>query len=110
MDSFPENFTRQTCMVTMKDNQGELLKHIRKEFHDNIQDGIAKCEREICISFPDKLWPEHRKTITAELLMRFGKLRVKMVNPQCEVTKLISDQNEIPDNVKRVIIEFWKDD
>ena len=110
MDKFPDGFTRQACMTLMENNQNELLKIIRQSFYDIISEGINKCEREIVVVFPDKLWYEHRRTITEELLMRFGKLRVKIINPQCEVTRLISDASDIPDNVKKIIIEFWKDD
>ena len=49
-------------------------------------------------------------TLLKELIDRFGKIKIKTINSQCEVLKLITDINDIPRHVKKVIIEFVRDD
>lgn len=110
MDIFPENFTRKICMDTISKNQIELVKKVRKTFYDKIIKSLDTCESEIELEFPDKLWHEHKITLIEELIIKFGKIKVKTINSQCEVLKLINDKNDIPRNVKKVSIEFVRDE
>ncbi len=110
MDTFPETFNRKTCIDKMTVNQKELIKDTRETFYKIIMTLTEECNPIMILDFPDRLWHDHKATLTRELLERFGKLKVKIINPQAEVTKTITDIKDFPNNVKRIIIEFSMDD
>lgn len=106
MDKFPDTFNRKTCIEKMTVKQAELIKTTRKQFFDDVEKLTNECPVSMTLDFPERLWHEHKLTLIKELLEKFGKLKVKVINPQAEITKSISDINEAPTNIKKVIIEF----
>jgi len=110
MDSFPDTFNRKACIDKMTQNQKELIKETRETFYKSIMNFTEECNPVMILDFPDRLWHDHKMTLTKELLDKFGKLKVKIINTQAEVTKTITDIKDFPNNVKRVIIEFYMND
>ena len=106
MDKFPDTFTRKTCIDKMTVKQVSLLKQTRKDFVDQVEKFTEETNPIMTLEFPERLWHEHKLTLIRELLEKFGKLKVKVVNPQAEVTKSIADVNDAPTNIRKVIIEF----
>ena len=106
MEKFPDDFNRKTCNDILTKNQTELIKQVRKIFYDTITKAIDDCDQYVILTFPDKLWQEQRAELIKELLDRFGKIKLEMVNPQHSITKLINDANDIPKDVKKVTIKF----
>ena len=76
MDQFPPKFDRQTCMETVDRMQISTMRIVREEFHNEIIQGINKCNTSVTLHFPPNLWPQHRHTITLELLQRFQTLEI----------------------------------
>ena len=71
-------------------------------------DAVKNCTSSTELQFPDNLWPEHRITVTKELLSRFGELHIVTVQERsiAKVKKTITDENDIPTNVSVVKIQF----
>jgi hypothetical protein len=110
MDSFPDDFNRQVCNEKMQNSQAHLIKSVRKTFYDTITDLVGSCTQLITVEFPEQLWNEHRKTLIRELLERFGKLTIH-TNSDTPMKKLIEKNiNDIPNNVKKVTLDFIKND
>lgn len=110
MDKFPDTFNRKNCNDTMEKNQLDLIKQVRKDFYEISLRSINDCEQQIILPFPDKLWHEHKLTIIGELLEKFGKLKVKTINPQCDIIKSITSVEDVPASAKKILIEFKKDE
>lgn len=112
MDKFPDDCNRQICHDTMTKNQNTLVKDTRKQFYDTYIKAVADCNPEMVLEFPEKLWYEHRVTITKELLERFGKIKIagltKNGNKECDVIKPITNPEDLPSNIRKIIIEFIK--
>ena len=109
MDKFPEEFNRKVCNDTMTKGQDELIKVIRQAFHQVVLDTIKDCEPVAVLEFPTKLWHNHRVTLIKELLERFGKVRIQTANTHCDITKLITSIDDVPNYVNKVFIEFIKE-
>lgn len=109
MNQFPNEFNRKVCNDTMTKNQDELIKTIRKQFHEQVLETISNCDSIASLEFPQKLWHCHRVTIISELLERFGKVRVQTANTHFDVTKLITTVEDIPNSVGKVLIDFIKE-
>ncbi len=110
MDKFPETFTRQECNKMMEKCQSELIKTVRQTFYDDIQSSVQNCTQVVLLTFPDKLWNEHRKTLVAELFEKFGKLTVQDIGIQ-DTKRFINNDVDItrmPSNIKYVTIDFMK--
>lgn len=108
MDQFPGEFNREVCHNVLKNNQAVLIKDVRKQFHETTLKAIENCDPEVTLDFPEKLWNEHRVTIIQELLDRFGKIKIKTNGPDFNALKAITNTNDLPTNIKKVIIEFIK--
>lgn len=108
MDQFPTNFTRQVCHDILTKNQSDLIKQVRDQFHKETLKAIEQCNPEVMLEFPEKLWHEHRVTLIKELLDRFGKIKIKTNNPEYNALKPITTTDDLPNNIKKVIIEFMK--
>jgi hypothetical protein len=106
MLAFPENFDRKSCIDKMTSNQKILIKSTRQDIYDNIIKFSDECNTIMTIDLPDKLWHEHKLTLIGEILERFGKIKIKIISGQIDVTKVISDIKDVPINVKKIIIEF----
>ena len=106
MDKLPDTCNRKTCIERMTVKQALLIKQTRKQFNDEIEKLTDECQTTMTLEFPERLWHEHKLTLIKELLVSFGKLKVKVINPQAEITKSIADVNDAPTNIKKVIIEF----
>ena len=109
MDKFPDNFNRKVCNDTMEKNQSELIKTVRNEFHQIVLETINSCESVATLEFPEKLWHIHRITLIKELLERFGKVKIQTSNAHCEMTKLITVVDDVPNFVKKVLVDFVKE-
>lgn len=110
MDKFPDNFNRKTCNDIMKDCQEELVKTVRKAFYDTIQKSVQDCSQIAILEFPDKLWHQHKIVLIKEILDRFGKVKIQTITSTHDRVVQITNSNDIPTNVKRITIEFIKDD
>ncbi|QKF94381.1 hypothetical protein QKU48_gp0923 [Fadolivirus algeromassiliense] len=108
MNQFPDTFTRQVCHDILTKNQLELIKQVRDTFHKTTLKAVQDCDPEVVLEFPDKLWHEHRVTLIQEILERFGKIKIKTNNPDYNALKSITDTDDLPTNIKKVIIEFIK--
>lgn len=108
MDKYPETFSRESYIKVLHEKQEQLLSDTRRHVYDSVTECMNNLDESITITFNDKLWNKHRKTLVRELLDRFNHLSVvcsyhKGV-PKC--TKEISQSSTIPDRVLSVIIEF----
>lgn len=110
MDYFPQELNRKTCMDKMAVMQCNMIKETRDQFYKKIIASTDECNSSIELDFPPRLWHEHRATIANELLERFGKIKIKIVNPCGDVTKSITDMSDFSANVKKIIIEFATND
>ena len=110
MDKFPDTFNRKICNDRMAKNQLILIKDVRKNFFDIVEKGINDCSQSVMLDFPDRLWHEHKTAIIIELLERFGRVKIQTSNSHANVIKTIQNTEDIPNNVKKVIIEFIKDE
>jgi restriction endonuclease len=106
MDKFPDSLTRKSCIDHMTINQTILMKQTRKAICDYIEKYVEECNPIMIIDLPDRLWHNNKLIIISELLERFGKIKVKSVSAQADLTKAISDASESPTNIKKIIIEF----
>lgn len=108
MNTFPESFNRKTCIDRMTAIQKELVKETRETFYKAISSYTEECNPIMILTFPDRLWHEHKVTIAKELLDRFGKIILKSMGTQADITKPITDIEDFPKNVnvKKIIIEF----
>lgn len=110
MDKFPDTFNRKICNDRMAKNQLILIKDVRKSFVDQVEKAVEDCSQTVTLEFPDRLWHEHKVVIIKEILERFGKVKVQTSNIHANVIKSIQNIEDIPNNVKKVIIEFIKDE
>jgi hypothetical protein len=94
----------------MKTCQEQLIKDVRKQFYDTIQKSVQECSQISTLEFPDKLWQQHRITLIKEIIVLFGKIKVQSVSINHDRTLQITNSNDIPNNAKKIIIEFIKDD
>ena len=109
MEEFPDTFNRKRCNDIMTTNQLILIKDVRKQFFDIVKASLEECSPQVTLDFPEKLWHEHKLTLIKELLERFGKIKIQTSNVHYETTKLITTLEDVPNFVKKVIIEFIKD-
>ncbi len=107
MDSFPDEINRQTCMQILEQNQLILIKLVRQKFNDTINHALSQNDKSVTLLFDEKLWDEHCKTITTELLTRFGKFTTTSNPGKYVVTKPLTSAGEIPDNLKSIQIDFY---
>jgi hypothetical protein len=105
MSQFPDDFHRKPCERELERNQLELLRKTRYDFYQTYVRARGECERSIKFMFPKKLWHSHRKTITIEILERFGEIKVTNCSEN-ETIRTIADREKIPDMIKAVTIEF----
>jgi len=110
MDKFPDTFNRKICNDRMARNQLTLIKEVRKSFVDIVEKAVEDCSQTVTLEFPDRLWHEHKTIIIRELLERFGKIKIQTSSVHANVIKTIQSIEDIPNNVKKVIIEFIKDE
>lgn len=110
MDKFPDTFNRKTCNDQMAKNQLVLIKDVRQNFTDLVKKAVEDCNQKITLEFPDRLWHEHKTVIVKEILERFGKIKIQTTNIHADVIKTIQNIEDIPTNVKKIIIEFIKDE
>lgn len=110
MDKYPENFNRQTCTDVMAKQQSTLIAETRKSFFEKITDLSIKCIPEMDLEFPDNLWFEHKRTLIGELLLLFGKLKIKIIDHVADVKLSITSIEDVPTNtkIKKIILEFPK--
>jgi len=106
MDKFPEDFNRPNINKTIELGEEELVKYVRKRFHDEINQAAKNLEETVELIFPDKLWFKHRKTITEELLSILGELQIGSINDKDKtvVLKATDDPTKIPDKVNFIKI------
>jgi len=107
MNNFPDEFNRGSCMKELKKNQSGIILEVRKEFYEKALESIKRSDRVVSFDFPDKLWQENRLKITKELLGRFGILKVSVPGENYVTTKTASDEDELPNNIKSIKIEFF---
>lgn len=105
MDQFPEDFHRSICEKELDENQKELLRNTRAELYETYQKAKQDCEQVLVLTFPKKLWHIHRRTLTVEILDRFGDIKVTNCNEH-EALVAITDPARIPQQIKSVTIEF----
>lgn len=118
MNSFPDNFNRESCLKSLDENQLILLENTRKKFYDQINNNITNLREIIILSFDDCLWNKHRKVIVRELLDKFDYLNIETyISKNTQMGKGISIKNatssrqinkssEIPDNIINIRINF----
>lgn len=107
MDSFPADLDRATCMRTLEQNQSVLIKDVRKQFTTAITKALEHNEKTILLSFDEKLWDEHCRTIAKELLTLFGKFTAISNPGKYEVKVPLTSASEIPFNLKSIVIDFY---
>lgn len=105
MNQFPPDFDRKPCEDELKKNQLGLLRKTRADFYKTFTEARDNCERSIRFEFPKKLWHQHRKTITEEMLLRFGQIKVTNC-AENEATLTITTKEKIAEQIKAVTIEF----
>lgn len=108
MDNFPKEFTRQMCIQKMALHQQNLIKETREIFYESIIKFTEESNPVMTLCFPERLWHKHKITIIVELLERFGKLKV-ISDLMYGVTRTISDTNDLPTSISRLVIEFPTD-
>jgi hypothetical protein len=106
MDCFPEDFDRKTCSTIIKDKEAELAKSCRDSFYKNIMKAVNDCEKDVTLTFPEKLWGVYKKQITEELLERFGEVQICTVQGKWDVTRCTTEKEDIPPNLKHIKITF----
>ena len=108
MDYFPDNFNLKTCMDVIGKKQAKLIKEERQNLYDTTIAAVESCEKHVELVFSKKVWPENRNVLTLELLEKFGELKVTTMQGGFDITGVAADAEDIPKNIKSVIIEFWK--
>jgi hypothetical protein len=93
-------------MATLTQNQLLLVQRVRQNFYDTIKKALENNDKTIVLVFDEKLWEENCKTLTGELLTRFGEFTVSSNNSKYVVTKVINNASEIPDNIKKIQIDL----
>lgn len=106
MDCFPENFDRKTCSTLIKEKEAELAKLCRNSFYTDIMKAVYDCEKDVTLTFPEKLWGVYKKQITEELLDRFGEVKICTVQDKWDVTRCTTEKEDIPQNLKHIKITF----
>lgn len=106
MDTFPVDINRQSCMMVLERNQLQLIKETREKFTEIIKKALENCDKSVTLNFNKRLWQNHRKTITIELLQRFGDFTIIFNDQDFTITKLTTDVEDIPVNINSIKIEF----
>ena len=106
MDKFPDEINRKSCMDILKKNEEKLLCETREIFRDGINDALKSCCKYVILNFDERLWGEHRITITSELLERFQELKISTAQEKFTITKVINSPDEIPEPIKSIRIDF----
>jgi hypothetical protein len=60
----------------------------------------------VILIFDQKLWQEHRKQLTKELLERFNFLKITFQLPNHDISKGICDMNDVIYDIKEIHITF----
>ena len=108
MDTFPQDFNLQNCFKRIEHNQKNLIKDVRQDFYNLVQEGVEKCEKKVELHFPDKLWSDNRNILVSEMIDRFGELEVKSErSAEVSVTECIHADEPLPKNVSTIILELW---
>lgn len=107
MELFPGDFNLKNCMNIIKKNQEVLIKEIRKEFYENVMLAADKCEQSVELKFPEKLWPEYRVTLAKEILKRFGEIHMTTIKGDYKVTRITSENHDIPKYLSMIKIVFY---
>lgn len=107
MDKFPDNFNRVTLNARAQQKQNILINLVREELFNTVVNSIEECENKVEFEFPAKLWQQYRKTLTIELLEKFGELKIYTKQGSVTTAFLTSDKNNIPSNIKQIEIEFF---
>ena len=90
----------------MTEYQTKLVKDTRKIFYDKVMKAANECDSSVILVFPEKLWQEHRIELVKELITIFGKVKLGLISNQCNIVKMLTDSNEIPQNVEKIIIDM----
>ncbi len=106
MNSFPDDFNRKTCSAIIEVKETELAESCRQQFYKEIMSAVHSCEKDITLTFPEKLWGVYKKQIAEELLERFGEVQMCTVQNKWEVTRCTTDKGDIPLNLKHIKITF----
>lgn len=106
MDRFPDEINRKTCMEVIRKNQLQLIMETREEFTKKIMKALNVCDRFVVLTFDDRLWNEHRVTITKELLERFGEFKTSTPQAEFTSTKITNSPSDIKENIKTIRIDF----
>lgn len=106
MDKFPEELNRKVCLDTMAQNQYKLISETRNNIVQKINKYVEDCNTEMILELPDRLWYKHKVTLIKELLERFDKVKTRSSSQHTTVTNTVTTIEDIPQNVKLVIIEF----
>jgi hypothetical protein len=108
MLKFPDDFNRPSLNKKMEKNQELLICTTREAFYSSIIVATDGCKREVVLEFPLELWYEHRKTLACELLAKFGELQITTVEGNTSIKRLTTNPNEIPKEIRKIEIEFYK--
>ncbi len=106
MYSFPDEFNRKNCSTIIETKEAELAKSCRQQFYKNIVHAVNDCEKDVTLTFPEKLWGIYKKQITEELLERFGEVQICTVQNKWTVTRCTTDKEDIPQNLRQIKITF----
>jgi hypothetical protein len=107
LPAFPEDFVLGECVNEIKKNQEDLIQRVRATFYKDIKEAVSKSWKKVCIEFPETLWDEHRKSITLELIERFGSLKV-IGEAEYNIELTVDEEEELPDRIATIEIIFWK--
>jgi hypothetical protein len=106
MEEFPDNFHRKNCSTIIETKEEEMSKICRQDFHKKIMSAVNGCEKDVTLTFPDKLWGQYRKKITEEILERFGEVQICTIQNKWAVTQCTTNKEDIPTNLKHIKINF----
>lgn len=106
MDSFPDDFNRKICSTIIETKEAELAKSSRHYFYKEIMKAVQDCEKDVTLTFPEKLWGVYKKQITEELLERFGEVQMCTIQGDWAVTRCTTDKEDIPVDLKHIKITF----
>lgn len=107
MDKFPEDFNRLNCVAQITKNQEVLIKDVRDKIHKSVLKTVNNSNQEFLYSFPDNLWKVHRKTLTEEILTRFGEISTITGSVGQTVTLSIENSTDIPSEILGIKIKFF---
>ena len=108
MDKFPDELSKINCLKIIEEKQKLMLKNIRAEFTEKIYKALENCDKDIILEFNDKMFSEHKITITEELLDKFGELYLVTVNDHNTIIKYTTNKKEIPTTLKKIKIKLYE--